>query len=368
MTQNNHNHNLILEYIWLDSEGISGGKTKVMNNTKNYTYVELSRNPSLLPKWNYDGSSTKQATTESSEVILNPVKVVLDPFRQTRGCNRDNQSLYCLVLCDTYKSNNIPLESNTRYHAVNIFDNESNHKEPMFGLEQEFFISKRLCSDKPPVPIAFYTSPPESQGEYYCGVGGTNVYGRVLVEEMLDKLNYAGLPITGLNAEVAPSQWEFQVCSIGIDAADSLILLRYICNRVLESQDMFMDLAAKPVKGDWNGSGCHINYSTSLMRDTNGIDHINAAIAALSNKHSLHIKHYGDDNLERLTGHHETSSADTFTSSVAGRNTSIRIPSDTYNNKCGYFEDRRPSSSLDPYKATALLHATSVGVSQTCWD
>ena len=183
---------------------------------------------------------------------------------------------------------------------------------------------------------------PEPQGDYYCGVGGTNVYGRELVEEMLDKLNYAGLPITGLNAEVAPSQWEFQVCSIGIDAADSLILLRYICNRVLEKHDMFMDLAAKPVKGDWNGSGCHINYSTSLMRDMN--------------------------NIERLTGHHETSSVDKFTSSVAGRNTSIRIPTDTHHNKCGYFEDRRPSSSLDPYKATALLHATSVGVPQTYWE
>ena len=358
-----HNSKLILEYIWLDLEGNSRSKTKVMNNTNNYTIVELTRTPSLLPKWNYDGSSTKQATTESSEVILNPVKVILDPFRQHNLDNNVRFFLHCLVLCDTYKSHNIPLKSNTRYHAVNIFDTVSNHKEPMFGLEQEFFISKRQCFG-----IAFVPSIPEPQGDYYCGVGGTNVYGRELVEEMLDKLNYAGLPITGLNAEVAPSQWEFQVCSIGIDAADSLILLRYICNRVLEKHDMFMDLAAKPVKGDWNGSGCHINYSTSLMRDMNGIYHIDAAIAALSDTHSLHIKHYGDDNIERLTGHHETSSVDKFTSSVAGRNTSIRIPTDTHHNKCGYFEDRRPSSSLDPYKATALLHATSVGVPQTYWE
>ena len=103
------------------------------------------------------------------------------------------------------------------------------------------------------------------------------------------------------------------------------------------------------------------------MRETNGIYHINKAISNLSNKHSLHIKHYGDDNYERLTGIHETSSVDKFTSSVAGRNTSIRIPSETHHNECGYFEDRRPSSSLDPYKSTALLHATSVGVPQTYW-
>ena len=363
-----HNAKLILEYIWLDSEGNSRGKTKVMNNINNYTIGELTRTPSLLPKWNYDGSSTKQAITESSEVILNPVKVTLDPFRQHNLCNNDSLFLHCLVLCDTYKSSTVPLDSNTRYHAVKIFDIDSIHKEPMFGLEQEFFISKRQCYGEPPVPIAFAPSLPEPQGDYYCGVGGTNVYRRELVEEMLDKLNYAGLPITGLNAEVAPSQWEFQVCSIGIDAADSLILLRYICNRVLEKHNMCMDLAAKPVKGDWNGSGCHINYSTSLMRETNGIYHINKAISKLSDKHHLHIKHYGDDNRERLTGNHETSSVDNFTSSVAGRNTSIRIPTDTHHNKCGYFEDRRPSSSLDPYKATALLHATSVGITQTYWE
>ena len=61
---------------------------------------------------------------------------------------------------------------------------------------------------------------------------------------MLVKLQMTGLPITGLNADVAPAQWEFQVCSIGIDAADSLVLLRYICSRVLETHNLVMDLNA----------------------------------------------------------------------------------------------------------------------------
>ena len=54
------------------------------------------------------------------------------------------------------------------------------------------------------------------------------------------------------------------ICSTGIDAADSLVLLRYICNRTIEDNECIMDLTAKPV-GDINGSGCHVNFSTREM-------------------------------------------------------------------------------------------------------
>ena len=94
-----------------------------------------------------------------------------------------------------------------------------------------------------------------------------------------------------MNAEVAPGQWEFQVCSTGVDAADSLILVRYIINRVLERDYLQMDITAKPVKGDWNGSGCHINYSTSLMRVEGGFKYIENAIKNLEEAHALHIRH-----------------------------------------------------------------------------
>lgn len=354
----------LFEYIWIDGAGNTRSKTKVDCNPK-YNVECLDDLLSLLPQWNYDGSSTNQATTENSEVILRPVKVVVDPFRQSS--NDSNQNSY-LVLCDTLDNNGCPLPTNTRSLAVEIFTKESEHSDPMFGLEQEFFISRKVANMM--LPISFQANPgvPEEQGEYYCGVGGSNVYGRSMMEECLNKLVRANIPITGMNAEVAPGQWEFQVCSTGVDAADSLILLRYICNRVLEKNMLFMDISAKPVTGDWNGSGCHINYSTNLMREDGGFKHIETALKNLAKVHDLHIRHYGDDNSLRLTGKHETSAMDKFTYSVAGRNTSIRIPHLTKANKCGYFEDRRPSSSLDPYKSTAILHATSVGLEQTFWQ
>ena len=65
--------------------------------------------------------------------------------------------------------------------------------------------------------------------------------------------------------------------------------------------------------------------------------------------------HYGSDNHLRLTGIHETSSMDKFTSGIGTRNTSIRIPNHVMKNGCGYLEDRRPAANIDPYDATSTL-------------
>ena len=347
---------LILEYIWLDANQNCRNKTKIMTTKKNCDFILND-----IPAWNYDGSSTGQATTNYSEVVLVPVKMVPDPFR---AASDYSCSASYLVLCECYKSDGvIPLDTNTRARAREIFAMESEHKDPMFGLEQEFFISRKIGSNLLPVAFPNNQTVPQPQGDYYCGVGGSNIYGRDYIHEILQKALVAGLHLTGMNAEVAPAQWEFQVCSVGIEAADDLILLRYIANRVLEQSHLHMDLAAKPVSGDWNGSGCHINYSTSLMRDNDGWKHIEHSIKNLSKVHELHIQHYGNDNHLRLTGEHETSSMYDFSFSVAGRHTSIRIPTTTKTEQKGYFEDRRPSSSLDPYISTALLHASSVGLS-----
>ena len=189
-----------------------------------------------LPQWNYDGSSTNQASTEKSEVILKPVKAVKDPFRN--GKNENN----LLVLCETFDSDGNPLKTNTRNLAKQVFDMETEHKEPMFGLEQEFFISRKVGNLL--LPISFQTTPsvPEPQAEYYCGVGGSNVFGRQLVEEMLEKLNYADIPITGLNAE-GPGRWEFQVCSTELMQV-MFNLVKVYLQLILEKHMLYTDITA----------------------------------------------------------------------------------------------------------------------------
>lgn len=66
-----------------------------------------------LPIWNYDGSSTGQATGQNSDTYLYPVAIYRDPFRQ--GDNK-------LVLCDTYKYNKLPTESNHRKSCLEVME------------------------------------------------------------------------------------------------------------------------------------------------------------------------------------------------------------------------------------------------------
>ena len=63
-----------------------------------------------------------------------------------------------------------------------------------------------------------------------------------------------------------------------------------------------------------------------------------------------------------------SSSIDSFSHGVGSRNTSIRIPNETFKNKCGYLEDRRPSSTMDPYVVTSLLYATSCNIEQSHYE
>jgi len=50
-----------------------------------------------------------------------------------------------------------------------------------------------------------------SAGPYYCGVGADRVFGRDVLEAHYRACLYAGIKISGTNAEVMPAQWEFQV-------------------------------------------------------------------------------------------------------------------------------------------------------------
>ena len=156
--------------------------------------------------------------------------------------------------------------------------------------------------------------------QYYCSVGGDCAYGREVVDEALEKFIYAGLQVSGINAEVAPGQWEYQIGpAVGIAAGDQMWISRYIINRVAEKSGYSIDYRCKPIKGDWNGSGCHTNVSTKAMRAEGGLAVIKTAMEALGHAHADHMKVYGEGNEERMTGHHETASYDKFTFDVANR-------------------------------------------------
>ena len=331
----------IVQYVWLGGNNEFRSKTRVL-----YENIQVL---SQVPKWNYDGSSTEQADGTDSEIILVPCKIFPDPIRYGNAI---------IAWCEMTYPDGSYLPNSHRNWANEIFE-KNKDAEPWFGLEQEYF----MINPDTKVPLGYNGT--KKQGQYYCSVGAENAFGRSIAEEHLQACIDAGINISGINSEVAPGQWEFQIgpC-VGIDEGDHLWIARYLLVLVAERHNITIDFEPKPLIGDWNGSGCHANYSTKYMRegnnDKNGLHYIDEAIEKLSAKHMEHMKVYGSGNEQRMTGAHETASYNVFSHGVANRGASIRRGNDTVKNGKGYFEDRRPSSNCDPYLVTGMLFKTTV--------
>ncbi|KAL2554830.1 Glutamine synthetase cytosolic isozyme 1-1 [Forsythia ovata] len=311
---------------------------------------EPVNDPSKLPKWNYDGSSTGQAPGEDSEVILYPQAIFPDPFR------RGN---HILVICDTYTPAGEPIPTNKRYNAAKTFSHPNVvAEEPWYGIEQEYTLLQKDVKWPLGWPVGGFPGP---QGPYYCAIGADKAFGRDIVDAHYKACLYAGINISGINGEVMPGQWEYQVGpSVGISAGDQVWVSRYILERITEIAGVAVSFDPKPIPGDWNGAGAHTNYSTKSMRSDGGYEVIKAAIDKLGLRHKEHIAAYGEGNERRLTGRHETADINTFLWGVANRGASIRVGRDTEKAGKGYFEDRRPASNMDPYVVTSMIAETTI--------
>ncbi|KAJ4833432.1 hypothetical protein Tsubulata_048890 [Turnera subulata] len=291
---------IIAEYIWIGGSGLDmRSKARTLNGPVS--------DPSKLPKWNYDGSSTGQATGDDSEVILHPQAIFRDPFR--RGKN-------ILVMCDAYTPSGKPLATNKRHNAAKIFSHpDVVAEEPWYGIEQEYTLLTKEVKWPLGWPVGGYPGP----------------------------------------------QWEFQVGpAVGISAGDEVWVARYLLERIAEIAGVVVSFDPKPIEGDWNGAGAHTNYSTKSMRNDGGLAVIKKAIEKLGLKHKEHIAAYGEGNERRLTGRHETADINKFSSGVANRGASVRIGRETEREGKGYFEDRRPASNMDPYVVTSMIAETTI--------
>ncbi|EYB90306.1 hypothetical protein Y032_0221g2545 [Ancylostoma ceylanicum] len=257
-------HKLLATYVWIDGTGENlREKTRTLENDPGQ--------PGKYPTWSFDGSSTYQAAKgDDSDMNLKPVAIYPDPFL---GGNHK------LVLCETLDPNNKPTKNNHR-HACNKVMEKIDHLNPWFGMEQEY-----LLLDRDGYPLGWpkhgYPAP---QGPYYCGVGANKVFGREIVNAHYRACLYAGLHIFGINAEVTPGQWEFQLGTCrGIAMGDELWMARYLLHRIAEQFGVSVTFHPRPqvTSGDWNGAGCHCNFSTDQMRADGGLKVIEEVISLI---------------------------------------------------------------------------------------
>ena len=340
-----------LEYIWLDGSKPQRlrSKTKIVNSES-----IQSDNLSNYPVWSFDGSSTLQAEAgrgKNTDCLLKPVFTIQDPFRG--GQNK-------LVLCEVLNPDGTAHETNHRralvdkVKSLDILENQDINELPWFGWEQEYTLTHKPnmpFGEGIGLPLGFQLDKtPRAQGDYYCGIGADTVIGREIAEEHMNMCMEVGLDISGINAEVLLGQWEYQIGPVSsLNGSDQLWISRYILDRVAEKHNVNVSLHPKPLDGDWNGTGCHANFSTKEMREEGGIELIKEAMSKLEANHMEHIEVYGLHNEKRLTGKHETSGIREFSFGYSTRDTSIRIPAQAIVEGRGYFEDRRPASNCDPY-------------------
>ena len=330
-----------LEYIWLD------GKKPIPELRGKTQVKEFEKPPTLadMPLWGFDGSSTMQAEGHKSDCILKPVALYPDASRKER-VHRSQRS--------HAPGWHAALDQHARDGSRTIRTSGSDSSRSTSCTRT----GVRSASRKRAIPAP--------QGPYYCGVGYKYMgsIARTIVDEHLDLCLAAGINHEGINAEVAKGQWEFQIFGKGSHkAADDMWTARYLMMRLCEKYEVDVELHCKPIKGDWNGSGMHTNFSTKHLREVGGKEYFEALMKAFEKNISAHIAVYGPDNHLRLTGHHETQAIDKFSYGLSDRGASIRLPVNFIKNGYkGYLEDRRPNSEADPYQIVSQILKTISGV------
>ncbi len=179
-----------------------------------------------------------------------------------------------------------------------------------------------------------------------------------IVEAHLDACLEAGLKISGINAEVMPGQWEFQIGPVGPlevvrpPVAGPLAALPH--RRGLRRRRH-----ARPEAGRGRLERRRRAHQLLHQGDARGLRRGHRRLRGAGRQSAdEHVKHYGHGIEERLTGSHETAPWNEFSYGVSDRGASVRIPWQVEIDKKGYIEDRRPNANMDPYVVTRLITDT----------
>jgi glutamine synthetase len=284
----------ILEYIWIDGYGNLRSKYR----TANIHFMDERNNYIVVDNWKYH-----DAADGHDEFALVPVAHYANPFFDPGRA--------FLILCETCCSHgDTPTETNFRRNAKRLFESSNCggcKLDPWFGIKQS--VHSALSSG-------------------IEGGGTRTITLRKLAEKHYEYCLQAGIKIGGINAEVAPSHWEFKIgpCP-GLGVGDELWVARYILHKLGEEFGVCIRFKSASASGTLNTT-----FSTEETRNNNGLKYVYKYIDRLWKKH-----------------------ADDAGFALGAASTSIRVPKSVLKADCGHLEDRRPASDADPYRVIAAI-------------
>jgi len=340
---------LTAEYIWPGTKRIDlRSKTRTLD-------IASVKSLKDLPEWEFDGSLTSQSYGNNADVVLRPIQYYPDPFR---GGNN------VLVLCECIlPERRTPIPTNTRDLAGQVFSQIEQY-ETAFSIIQEYGLMVPEGTTPCGCPLGWpRVGFPKGAGQdQKYAVGINQRAGHRIAEAHFRACLYSGMQITNLHSGKYKGDWSFQLGSAGgMQVSDQLMVARWILLRVGEEFGVSVSFDPKPYKDSDHLRRATVQFSTVRMRDTaKGFSRIVRAVEKLGRRHREHLAVYGMSNISRTTSAYENGPLSKFSYGIANVRASVNIPRKAKQMNAGYFEDRRPSSNMDPYVVTAKIARTII--------
>ena len=319
------------EYIWIDG---TEPTAKLRSKTK------IVADGAELPIWGFDGSSTNQAPGDKSDCVLQPVFSCPDPIR-----GGDN----VLVLCEVLYIDMTPAPTNTRAAAREVAEKYKD-QEPLFGIEQEYTFFK----DGRPYGFPQRRLPRPRRAATTAASAPTRCSAVTSSRPTWTPASTAGLHLSGINAEVMPGQWEFQVGPVGPPQVADELWARPLA-ALPHRRGLRRGRHARPQAGQGRLERRRRPHQLLDQGHARELRRDHRRRARRSASADEHIAGYGAGIEDRLTGLHETAPYNEFSYGVSDRGASVRIPWQVEVDKKGYIEDRRPNANCDPYVVTLII-------------
>ncbi|MDF2590357.1 MAG: glutamine synthetase [Anaerocolumna sp.] len=225
--------------------------TDIFGNLKNVAVTTSQLEKVLDNKCMFDGSSIEGFTRiEESDMYLYPD---LDTFEIFPW--RPQQGKVARFICDVYKPDGTPYESDPRYILKKVIE-EANELGLTFnvGPECEFFLFDLEDNGEP-------TNRSTERGGYF-DVSPLDL-GENARREMVLTLEEMGFEIEASHHEVAPAQHEIDFkYDNALKTADNIMTFKLVVRTIAKRHGLHATFMPKPKFGI-NGSGMHINMSLS---------------------------------------------------------------------------------------------------------